>query len=227
MASKTSALTNSDIFTDNINFQSNFSSNFTEYDFEIVYTGSQPYPEWLVIVLWLLTTIFSIETILGNLLVLLAYKLERSIRRQLSNKFIVSLAITDLIIGMEGFPLLTVYVVGRERWPLGKVLCQIWLCLDYTLCLVSILTVLLITVDRYGSVCYPAKYRVWQTNNRVRVFIVVSWVVPFLFFGMMIFAWDLLTSDQMDESGKCYAPFLNDPYVNMSMYIVYYWTTLV
>lgn len=191
------------------------------------WTTVEPYATWFVVFLWILNSIFCIETIFGNLLVLMAYKLERNIRRQLSNKFIVSLAISDLIIGMEGFPFLTVYVVERERWPLGMIMCQIWLCIDYTLCLVSILTVLLITVDRYCSVCYPAKYRMWQTENKIRLMIVLSWVVPFGFFGLMIFGWEALTTEKVEDAEKCYAPFLNDPYVNMSMYIAYYWTTLV
>lgn len=30
-----------------------------------------------------------------------------------------------------------------------------------------------------------------------------------------------------DDSKECYAPFLKDPFVNMAMYLGYYWTTLV
>jgi hypothetical protein len=29
------------------------------------------------------------------------------------------------------------------------------------------------------------------------------------------------------SNGECYAPFLSNPFVNMSMYLAYYWTTLV
>lgn len=59
------------------------------------------------------------------------------------------------------------------------------------------------------------------------MFIFMSWIVPCILFGMMIFAWEPMTGQGMDNSGKCYAPFLDDPYVNMAMYIIYYWTTLV
>ncbi|KAL3097777.1 hypothetical protein niasHS_000512 [Heterodera schachtii] len=101
---------------------------------------------------WFVAGLLSLETILGNSMVLLAYRLERSISKQLNNRFIVSLAISDLIIGIEGIPFFTVYVINGDRWPLGAIACEIWLFLDYTLCLVSILTVLLITADRYLSV---------------------------------------------------------------------------
>lgn len=32
---------------------------------------------------------------------------------------------------------------------------------------------------------------------------------------------------QATSNGECYAPFLANPFVNMSMYLAYYWTTLV
>uniref|UniRef100_A0A915MXQ2 G-protein coupled receptors family 1 profile domain-containing protein n=1 Tax=Meloidogyne javanica TaxID=6303 RepID=A0A915MXQ2_MELJA len=146
---------------------------------------------------WFVAGALSLGTILGNALVLFAYKLETSISRQLNNRFIVSLAVSDLIIGIEGIPFFTVYVINGDLWPLGRLACEIWLFLDYTLCLISILTVLLITVDRYLSVS------LLKSLTKERLF------------------------RQATSNGECYAPFLANPFVNMSMYLAYYWTTLV
>uniref|UniRef100_A0A915HQA3 G-protein coupled receptors family 1 profile domain-containing protein n=1 Tax=Romanomermis culicivorax TaxID=13658 RepID=A0A915HQA3_ROMCU len=132
-----------------------------------------------------------------------------------------------MIIGFEGFPLLTMYILADERWTLGALACKFWLLADYTLCLVSIFTVLLITVDRYLSVCHTARYRNWQTAKKMRLMILISWLLPLLLFGVTIFGWDFLSTDfvQRDDT-KCYIPFMNDPYVNMAMYFSYYWSTL-
>lgn len=185
-----------------------------------------PYSVLFQSAFWIFVIIISILTISGNLLVLMSFYFERSIR-QPSNYFIFSLAVSDLIIGIEGFPLFTVYVLQGERWLLGTFFCNVWLCIDYTLCLVSIFTVLLITTDRYCSVCHTATYRKWQTVSKVYAMIAISWLLPLVLFIIMIFGWEYFTGTGMEEPEKCYVPFLTNPYVNMSLYIMYYWTVLV
>ncbi|KAK0397291.1 hypothetical protein QR680_002068 [Steinernema hermaphroditum] len=189
---------------------------------------NSPYPPVFQGIVWFVVLLVSLETIIGNAMVIIAYKTERAISKQVSNRYIVSLAISDLIIGIEGFPLFTVYVLNGERWPLGSIACETWLLLDYTLCLVSILTVLLITADRYLSVCHTAKYLKWQSPAKTQVLIILSWVLPLAIFSIMIYGWSAISGDETRLSEyECYAPFLSNPYVNMGMYVAYYWTTLV
>eukprot|EP00080_Pristionchus_pacificus_P006050 PDM66070.1 gar-1 [Pristionchus pacificus] len=195
-------------------------------------------------IIWLIVAFLSLATIIGNAMVVIAYKIERNISKQVSNRYIVSLAVSDLIIGIEGFPLFTVYVLNGERWPLGAVTCETWLFLDYTLCLVSILTVLLITADRYLSVCHTAKYLKWQSPTKTQMTIIFSWVFPAIIFGVMIYGWSAMTGSahralrestrrrtingyESMSGSECSAPFLTNPFVNMGMYVAYYWTTLV
>lgn len=184
------------------------------------------FPPWFLFILWGIIILLCLITTFGNLLVVASFYLESQIR-QLSNYFIASLAISDLIIGLEGFPILTIYVMYGQRWVLGRRVCELWLWLDYSLCLVSILTVLLITVDRYYSVVYPTKYRQWQSLQRVQLFIIISWALPTLLFGLLIFGWPAFGGESDADETTCYAPFLANPFVNMALYLTYYWTVLV
>lgn len=69
-------------------------------------------------------------------------------------------------------PLYTVYVLAGQRWTLGTVACDLWLSVDYSLCLCSIYTVFCITIDRFCSVTMPTRYRKWRNKRKVTGYVV-------------------------------------------------------
>lgn len=174
------------------------------------------YPVWLLILIGIFGGVTSILTILGNTLVILAFFLDRQIR-QPTNYFILSLSLSDFLIGLLSMPLLTIYIYAKD-WPLNATICDIWLSLDYTVCLTSIYTVLLITIDRFCSVKMPAKYRKWRTTRKINIMIAITWAgkiielshvhflvfsVPFLIFFTATMLYPRLQRSSNLNNGVC------------------------
>ncbi|BHF63098.1 G-protein coupled acetylcholine receptor activity [Sparganum proliferum] len=141
--------------------------------------------------------------------------------RTLSNYFIASLALVDVLMGI--LPL-NFFTANRliSIWPADSFVCDLWLFLDYSGCAIGQYAVLLITIDRYCSVKIPIAYNSWRTKARVFALIGASWIIPSVVFGFLIFGWPYSNS----STRKCYAKFSVHPVANTFVIVVYFWLTM-
>uniref|UniRef100_A0A4W5P7M6 Histamine H2 receptor n=1 Tax=Hucho hucho TaxID=62062 RepID=A0A4W5P7M6_9TELE len=127
-----------------------------------------------VVILGVTLSLLILLTVFGNVLVCLAVCATPRLRC-LTNCFIVSLAITDLLLGMLVLPFSA--LLQLTNWPLGPTLCNIYISFDVMLCTASILTLLAISVDRYLAVTAPLRYSSLVLPRGVAITMASVWAV--------------------------------------------------
>uniref|UniRef100_A0A096M7H5 5-hydroxytryptamine receptor 4 n=1 Tax=Poecilia formosa TaxID=48698 RepID=A0A096M7H5_POEFO len=127
------------------------------------------------VMLGVILSLLILLTVGGNVLVCLAVCASRRLRC-LTNCFIVSLAVTDLLLGLLVLPFSALLQLSDE-WPFGPVFCNFYISMDVMLCTASILTLLAISVDRYLAVTMPLRYTSLVLPWRVAVALVSVWTV--------------------------------------------------
>merc|ERR550537_755936 len=99
---------------------------------------------------------FSLLSIVGNGFVFWAMAVDRRLRTN-SNLFILSLALSDFLMGCISIPVYLVLHISDEN-VLGDVMCSITAFVDNTLVIVSMWTLLLTSLDRFLLIVYPGVY---------------------------------------------------------------------
>lgn len=127
------------------------------------------------VMLGVVLSLLILLTVSGNVLVCMAVCASRRLRC-LTNCFIVSLAVTDLLLGLLVLPFSALLQLNSE-WPLGPAFCNFYISMDVMLCTASILTLLAISVDRYLAVTRPLRYASVVLPWRVAVAMASVWTV--------------------------------------------------
>lgn len=157
------------------------------------------------IVVGVLCSLMAFMTISGNLLVILVFIIDRSLRKY-SNYFILNLSIADLIIGFL-IPMYTPFMLLNRNWIFGRTVCTIWLVFDYVVGCASVLCIVTISLDRYQLVSQGLSYVSKQKPKSALMKILIVWVIAFLVYGPAIILWRPLSGKSTVPEGDCQAEF--------------------
>ncbi|CAG9836958.1 unnamed protein product [Diabrotica balteata] len=122
-----------------------------------------------------LLLLFSMCTVFGNMLVILAVIRERYLHTP-TNYFITSLAVADCLVGLVVMPFSALYEVLGHTWFFGADWCDIWRSLDVLFSTASILNLCVISLDRYWAITDPITYPMRMTKLRSMLLIAAVWV---------------------------------------------------
>ncbi|KAM9356131.1 muscarinic acetylcholine receptor M5b [Pholidichthys leucotaenia] len=191
-----------------------------------------PHSLWEAIAIATVSAIVSLITIVGNVLVMLSFKVNSQLKT-VNNYYLLSLAFADLIIGVLSMNLYTTYIL-MGYWSLGNIACDLWLAVDYVASNASVMNLLVISFDRYFSITRPLTYRAKRTPKRAAIMIGLAWLVSFILWAPPILCWQYFVGERNVPEDQCQIQFLTEPvitfgtaiaafYIPVSVMTILYW----
>ncbi|XP_054459669.1 alpha-1D adrenergic receptor [Anoplopoma fimbria] len=118
--------------------------------------------------------VFISASIVGNILVILSVVCNKHLQT-VTNFFIVNLAMADLLLSIIVLPFsASLEVLGC--WVFGRVFCNIWAAVDVLCCTASILSLCVISIDRYIGVKHCLKYPTIMTEKKAIAILLLVWL---------------------------------------------------
>ncbi|KAL4659762.1 D(1) dopamine receptor-like [Arapaima gigas] len=154
-------------------------------------------------------SLLILTTLLGNTLVCAAVTKFRHLRSKVTNFFVISLAISDLLVAILVMPWkAATEIVGF--WPFGS-FCNIWVAFDIMCSTASILNLCVISVDRYWAISSPFRYERKMTPKVAFVMISVAWTLSVLIsFIPVQLNWHKAQTTSYSDHNNTYGLFLPD-----------------
>lgn len=123
-------------------------------------------------------SLLILTTLLGNTLVCAAVTKFRHLRTKVTNYFVISLAVSDLLVAILVMPWKAVSEIAGF-WPFGS-FCDTWVAFDIMCSTASILNLCVISLDRYWAISSPFRYERKMTPKVAYVMISVAWALSVL-----------------------------------------------
>ena len=175
----------------------------------------------LTILFAILSGIMSLTTILGNILVITAFIIDKKLRSY-SNYFILNLSIADLLIGLL-IPPYAPFLLANRRWNIGRAACTLWLVFDYVVGSASVLCIVVISLDRYLLVSGGLSYVSKQKVSRAICIMLTVWVIAFLNYAPAIVFWELISGKSTVAEDDCQVQFHDNlPYLTATACVEFF-----
>lgn len=148
---------------------------------------------------------FIVFAIAGNILVILSVVCNRHLRTP-TNYFIINLAIADLLLSTTVLPVSATLEI-LNYWVFGRIFCDIWAAVDVLCCTASIMSLCVISIDRYIGVSYPLQYPGIVTEKRALLAMLGVWALSVVISIGPLFGWKQPPSENDMECPITEEPF--------------------
>ncbi|XP_072166004.1 5-hydroxytryptamine receptor 1A-like [Diadema setosum] len=161
-------------------------------------------PEPKVSYSFLSSMCLSLATIFTNIIILLAFAVQKRLWTY-TNYYIFNMTIADLLVGAMVMPI-RLTIILYDRWVFGDVEGVVFLMMQNTSMGVSVMGVVIITIDRYIATFHPMKHYTKRSIGIAKVINCITWLLPFIVWLFLNVVWNLL-----DPTGETTAVGLPRP----------------
>ncbi|XP_027795747.1 5-hydroxytryptamine receptor 7 [Marmota flaviventris] len=140
------------------------------------------------VVIGAILALITLLTIAGNCLVVISVCFVKKLR-QPSNYLIVSLALADLSVAVAVMPFVSVTDLIGGKWIFGHFFCNVFIAMDVMCCTASIMTLCVISIDRYLGITRPLTYPVRQNGKCMAKMILSVWLLSASITLPPLFGW--------------------------------------
>ncbi|XP_077994331.1 5-hydroxytryptamine receptor 1B-like [Glandiceps talaboti] len=165
-----------------------FSSGGFDKEFPPSSDGGMLHSKEVTVCIAIVLSLVSLATVLDNLFIIFAFYSDVKLRQKPSNRLLVSLAFSGLLTGAVSMPF-EIEWMHRDIWKHGETTCKFVLLVDFVACFVTVVCVILVSVDRYIMVTKGMQYAVIQTGKRVVIYCYITWLL-----GLLLYTPSLLWS---------------------------------
>lgn len=172
-------------------------------------------------------TIIFLIGVTGNILVIYVLLKEKQLR-SFTNYLLANLSIADLMVLFICVPSAFHDLFAKERWYLGKIPCYLISFIENCMGIASILSLFMITFERYYVICRPLKVKSLITKSHILRLIVAIWVISIGINMPFIFLTEYKLAKFFDKNTteyKCVAKPANDwslYYIVLMNFVIYF-----
>uniref|UniRef100_A0A6J0VI94 5-hydroxytryptamine receptor 7 n=1 Tax=Pogona vitticeps TaxID=103695 RepID=A0A6J0VI94_9SAUR len=140
------------------------------------------------IVIGTVLSVITLLTIAGNSLVIISVCIVKKLR-QPSNYLVVSLAAADLSVALAVMPFVIITDLVGGEWLFEEPFCNVFIAMDVMCCTASIMTLCVISVDRYLGITRPLTYPVRQDGKLMAKMVFIVWLLSASITLPPLFGW--------------------------------------
>ena len=137
-------------------------------------------------------------TIFLNFMIILSNTIQKK-DKTFSTYLLLSITISDLIVGCFSMSFMTIFTY-YAYWPLGYILCAFWVIVDYSTSTVNLISIFILTFQRFLLIKYPFAVSEKLTNLKIAI-IFIPWILGFSYWIVSVV---IITNNDTFDYINCY-----------------------